>query len=188
MSSTPASRPTIVPPPPLVALAAWLVPGLGYWLIGERARGMTAGGTIVGLFVLGLLVAGVRVIEVPGYNDLGQPAMVQTRAGGPPEWALSANPLGEIRAKPWSIAQVLAGPVSLVSGAASVWAAGIDEARSGPGNLVPRGVKSHARVFEIGTLYTAVAGMLNLLTIIDASARAGRQPDARGATARTGGH
>jgi hypothetical protein len=37
-----------------------------------------------------------------------------------------------------------------------------------------RDIETKARLAEIGTLYTAVAGMLNLLTIIDASHRAGR--------------
>jgi hypothetical protein len=36
-------------------------------------------------------------------------------------------------------------------------------------------VLSHARVNEIGTLYTAVAGMLNLLAIIDSAYRSARQ-------------
>ena len=36
---------------------------------------------------------------------------------------------------------------------------------------------SHARVNEIAVLYTAVAGMLNLLVIIDSAARASRDPD-----------
>jgi hypothetical protein len=35
--------------------------------------------------------------------------------------------------------------------------------------------KSHARLAEIGTLYTAVAGMLNLLAIIDSSYRASQE-------------
>ena len=35
-----------------------------------------------------------------------------------------------------------------------------------------KNIEAKARLAEIGTLYTAVAGMLNLLTIIDASARA----------------
>jgi hypothetical protein len=37
-----------------------------------------------------------------------------------------------------------------------------------------RNIEAKARLAEIGTLYTAVAGMLNLLTIIDASHRAAR--------------
>src|SRR5687767_15980854 len=65
----PAPRAKI--PPPVVALVGWLVPGLGYWLIGERARALVVGGTIVGLFVLGLFLSGIRVIEVPGYDEAG---------------------------------------------------------------------------------------------------------------------
>jgi len=34
--------------------------------------------------------------------------------------------------------------------------------------------QSHSRSWEIGTLYTAVAGMLNLLVIIDSAHRAGQ--------------
>ena len=34
---------------------------------------------------------------------------------------------------------------------------------------------SHARVYEIGTLYTAVAGMLNLMAILDAAYRAANE-------------
>ena len=41
----------------------------------------------------------------------------------------------------------------------------------------PVGAKSHARVNEIGVLYTAVAGMLNLLAMIDAAHRAAREPE-----------
>jgi hypothetical protein len=37
-------------------------------------------------------------------------------------------------------------------------------------------IEAKARLAEIGTLYTAVAGMLNLLTIIDAAHRASALP------------
>ena len=40
------------------------------------------------------------------------------------------------------------------------------------GNINSTVAKSHSRLWEIGTLYTAVAGMLNLLAIIDSSHRA----------------
>jgi hypothetical protein len=69
-----------------------------------------------------------------------------------------ARPLAEIANKPWYICQIMAGPVSLISSKLSI------EAGSGP--------KVKARLGEIGTLYTAVAGMLNLLAIIDAAHRA----------------
>jgi hypothetical protein len=115
--------------------------------------------------------------------------MVPTPPTGQFKWALTAAPMSELRSKPWSIAQILAGPIAIGGGAASVWAAGMDPDDASP-RPRPRGVKSHVRVFEIGTLYTAVAGMLNLLAVIDAAARAGRIQATRPwhATAAAGGH
>lgn len=143
-------------PPPVVALAGWILPGFGYWLIGQRSRGVTIGLTIIILYISGLLIAGVRVVDVPGYTENGRKI---------PDSSL----LNEVRQKPWSIAQVMAGPLGIASGAASVWAAQAGE------DGQPRGVRTHVRIPEIATLYTAVAGMLNLLAIIDAASRAGRE-------------
>lgn len=156
MSDDRRSAPLIAPPP-VVALAGWLLPGLGYWLIGQRVRGVTIGLTIIVMYVSGLLIAGVRVIDVPTYNEKGQKLH-------------NASLTNEIRAKPWSIAQVMAGPMAVASGAASIWAGEPDETTG-----QPRGVRTHVRIPEIATLYTAVAGMLNLLAIIDAASRAGRE-------------
>ena len=47
------------------SMRAWAIPGLGFILIGQRARGITVGVTVVGLFALGLLIGGVRALEVP---------------------------------------------------------------------------------------------------------------------------
>jgi hypothetical protein len=146
--------------PALVALAGWVLPGAGYWLIGQRARGVTVGTTVFLLFALGLLVGGVRVLEVPYYD----------RNGDPTNRAL----IEEVRAKPWSIAQVMAGSVAIAGGSAAVWASTADAGG------VPPGEESHARVNEIAVLYTAVAGMLNLLAVIDAAHRAGRLRERQG--------
>jgi hypothetical protein len=133
-------------PPPLVALAGWVVPGAGYWLIGERARAVTVGATILAVFLFGILVAGIRVVQAPEMNGQGNFAQ-------------------KVLQRPWFIGQALAGPVGL--GAAYVSA----ELAKSP---TYKNVEAKARLAEIGTLYTAVAGMLNLLTIIDASTRAAR--------------
>lgn len=146
------------PPPALVALAAWVLPGLGYALIRARARGLTIGVTVLALFVGGLLIGGVRSLEVP-LDEQG----------------LFSKPFSkqrlveEIARKPWYVAQVLIGPVGLAASYASAWAG----QPAGPDGETP-GVLSHARVNEIGVLYMAVAGMLNLLAIIDSAHRAGR--------------
>jgi hypothetical protein len=164
--------------PPLVALAGWLVPGGGYLLVGERARGLTIGITVVVLFFLGLLIGGVRALEVPGWDEQGRQIRLNERgykvhpddaSYDRADWVLRRSVLSEVRAKPWSIAQVLTGPVAVVGAWWSISAASDPD---GDGERTAAGVLSHGRMNEIGVLYTAVAGMLNLLAMIDASHRA----------------
>ena len=151
------SAPLPTPSPVLTALASWLVPGAGYWLLGDRVRGGVAGVTILLVFVAGLLIGGIRVMDVPGVDRDGS---MRLNTAAPHAALLRTNFVAEILNKPWSIGQVFAGPVAVAAGWGSVAAAesGVQQ--------------STARVFDIGTLYTAVAGMLNLLVIIDASHRA----------------
>lgn len=131
---------TVLRTPPLTALCGWLLPGAGYLVLGQIARGLCVGITIIVLFVLGLLIGGVKVVD-------------------PPPNFLS-DPVRGAMNKPWFVAQVLTGPIAPIASAIG----------RGEGFVV-----SHARVNEIGTLYTAIAGMLNLLTIIDSAWRAGRE-------------
>jgi hypothetical protein len=161
--------------PPVVALAGWLLPGAGYWLLGQRGRALTVGITILSLFVFGLLIAGIRVMEVPGYDTAGQPVMIniyddaEQRIGT--KWILTAAPLSEIRNKPWSVPQVLTGPISIL---AAIWS--VHESVPIPGNPdQPHAEQSHARINEIGSLYLSIAGLLNLMAIIDAAHRAGQR-------------
>jgi hypothetical protein len=165
-------------PPPLVALAGWVIPGAGYWLIGQRTRGTIVLAAIVALYVLGLLIAGVRVIEVPGYDKNGEQIRISgTRLVSPNEGAYDSSGwiltnggfVSEIANKPWFVGQVLAGPISLASAAAS-----IGLAQRGPDFPRP-----HAPLETVGTLYTAIAGMLNLMVLIDSAYRAGQPREAQ---------
>jgi hypothetical protein len=147
------NEPVKYPPQPfVVAVAGWALPGLGYWLIGHRWRAIASGAAIILLFVSGLLIGGIRVIDVPGVDP------VEARRGG-------VTLAAAIMEKPWYIPQFLNGPINFAASLAS---------KSAVENKVPR---STARVFEIGQLYTAVAGMLNLFIIIDAAYRAARIRD-----------
>jgi hypothetical protein len=162
-------------PPPVVALVGWLVPGAGYWLIGQRPRAVTVGATIVGLFVLGIFLAGIRVVEVPGFDEAGRRINVDhvgVRLRGNDagyaqgSWVMTSGGLvAEIANKPWYIPQIVAGPITLATSALSVKAAQAGVSRV------------HARLMDIGVLYTAIAGMLNLLAIIDSSHRASAEAD-----------
>lgn len=160
-------------PPPLVALAGWIVPGAGYWLIGHRTRGMIVCAGVIVLYLLGLLIAGIRVIEVPGYAaDGSQIRLVQGQIVRSTDsehyrdagWIITNGGfISEVANKPWFVAQVLAGPLSLGSAALSVFLA-----QQGPDFPRP-----HAPMETVGTLYTAIAGMLNLMVLIDSAYRAG---------------
>jgi hypothetical protein len=132
---TPASP--IAPPAPVVATIGWLVPGAGYWMIGQKARGLTIGLTILVLFVMGLWIGGVSVVKAPP----------------------SVNPLTIIGTDPWFMGQILNGPLCFAPIALSRWLGA---------------PASHARSQDIGQLYTAIAGMLNLLAIMDSAYRARR--------------
>jgi len=136
-----------------VAVAGWIVPGAGYWLIGQRTRAITVCVTILLIFVFGILISGIRVVQAPDMTGNGSlPQRILTR--------------------PWFIGQVLIGPVGI--GTAYISDQLAQSATYGK-------IEAKARLAEIGTLYTAVAGMLNLLTIIDASYRAAAQPGGGGA-------
>ncbi|HSZ54544.1 MAG TPA: DUF6677 family protein [Tepidisphaeraceae bacterium] len=175
-------------PVAVVAVASWLLPGLGYFLSGERVRGLVAGLTIILMYTFGLLIGGVRVIETPGYGDHGQRLMVVQSGAGeqinestgesePAEgtWVMEVHPIDELRNKPWNIPQVLVGPIHL----AACWGSVLASRPAAAGSTQPIGVRSHARTNEIGSLFAAVAGMLNLLVIIDASSRAAENREER---------
>ena len=89
-------HPSASVPPPLVALAGWLVPGAGYWLIGHRVRAVTVGVTILAVFTLGILISGIRVVQAP---DMTAPG----------------NLLQKVLTRPWFIGQVLTGPVGIAA-------------------------------------------------------------------------
>lgn len=160
------NRRSILASPPVVAAAGWFVPGSGYVLIGDVGRGLVIGVTIIAMFLAGVLIAGIRVIDVPGYDSLGR----QKPASPAGDWILTSRPLAAIVDKPWFVAQVLAGPIALLGANWSIQAA----QPATPGGRVSSVPISHARIYDIGSLYTAIAGMLNLLAMIDASSRASR--------------
>lgn len=115
-----------------VGLFGWLIPGGGYFVLGDKKRGTIVLVTLVLTFLVGLYIGSIGVID----------------------------PVG---AKPWYVAQVMNSPVVIVIG-----------------NIVTHGYQVYAqtkdysqayfvfgRACEIGQIYTSVAGLLNLLCIIN---------------------
>ncbi len=133
---------------PLAAVCAWLVPGLGHWISGERARG--------GLILLGIAFLWLCGIFIGGVDAVDRKSD-----------------------KLWFIAQAGSGPIAFAVN-------GLNEGliKSGKvGELIDapamRGQKPDkistsmgiARSNEYGILFTALAGLMNMIAILDAATR-----------------
>lgn len=105
---------------PAVALLSWLIPGAGYYLLGEKKRAIIIFVSITLTFAIGIYIGSVGVVN--------------------PE-----------EARAWFVAQIMNSPLVIL----------LANMTSGGGYPV------YGRVNEIGQIYTAVAGLLNLLCIIN---------------------
>src|SRR5579862_1873952 len=83
MATDSASNPVS---PVRVALCAWLVPGGGYFILGQRNRALSIGVTVIVLFLLGILVGGIRVADPPGWGAYGYMTQIVLTPVGGGEW------------------------------------------------------------------------------------------------------
>jgi len=127
------------------AIAAWILPGLGHIILGQRRRGFLLLCTILSLYIAGLLIGGIDVID--SRED-----------------------------RLWYYGQILAGPHTLaIDRVHQAMRADTYQRwqRKAFGNRRPPDAQTYpykvsiARVNELGTLYCTMAGLLNLLAIID---------------------
>ncbi len=129
-----------------VGAMAWLVPGAGHYLLNEKRRAVVILVAILLTFLAGLYVGSIGVID-------------------------------SISAKPWYAAQVMTSPTVLLLGnhVATTSHAAQAEARSqaridreAAGQAMAKAYLVFGRASEIGQIYTSVAGLLNLLCIVNA--------------------
>jgi hypothetical protein len=148
------------------ALFAWLVPGLGHLYQGRTGKGLLFFVCVMGTFLFGLWIGDGKVVYASTANQepwrwqyycqLGvglpaMPALVQRKfreERKPP-------PLGGFMAPPVQAPQPLKDSFGNVS--------------TQPDELAKWTIMSHPR-FEVGTVYTVIAGLLNILVICDAYA------------------
>lgn len=119
------------------AITTWAVPGLGHYLLGQRQRGVILAVAIGLLWMAGLLIGGIS-----GFDRKDHPF--------------------------WFLGQMLVGP-SVVVDNYHQWlrASRPRLPKQDPGAKSPAFEPSFGRTHEQGLLYTALAGLLNLLAIID---------------------
>jgi hypothetical protein len=125
------------------AVAGWLIPGLGHLLLGQRRRGLVILAGILGLWTAGLLIGGITVIE-------------------------HRSEAGEFR--PWFLGQMVIAPSLAVdyyhTSLRTEYRRKHDGKLPEPGRGELPYVPAFGRAHEMGTLYTSLAGLLNLLAIL----------------------
>ncbi len=145
-----AARP---PKTPLIAaLLAWLVPGLGHFYQGRTAKGILYATCILGLFGLGLVLGEGKVVYWRWVNPLGNPEAFRLYYVGQFFAGLAALP-------------------ALIQ--ATLQAMGFDSIFWGwmaePPKIVLNGMHPRlGKLVEVGSVYTTVAGLLNIFAIYDA--------------------
>jgi hypothetical protein len=178
--------------PAVAALLSWLVPGLGQLYQGRRLKGLLFMGSLLAVLVAGMVLGGGRVaywLWTPGERRLafvGQagiglvalPAVLQaSRLAGPAHdtyfgSGLFAPPLrpGQLVSAPCAARVARADP-----GMTFDPVAGTSLARCRSDQL-SAWHRRLGRFFDIGTLYTVLAGMLNILVVYDAFSGPLREP------------
>ncbi len=151
---------------PLFALLGWVLPGLGQWSAGARKRGILAGVGVIGLFLSGLLVGGLDCVD-----------STEDRL-----WFA-----GQVGAGPLVIAADMANSYYLKSGrAAPLIASAVPYGTAMNPEDVPKisSFKGLAHSNEFGTLLVFLAGLMNIVVLLDAGIRQSEAPSRRAVDAR----
>ena len=123
-------------------MLALLLPGLGHAALGQTRRAVLIGASILSLFAGGILIGGIDCID--RRED---------------QW--------------WFLGQAFVGPTAFAVDAYHQSLKVKDPAsgalRAPNPDENPRFEKSLGRVNEIGSLFTAIAGLLNVIAILDAA-------------------
>lgn len=203
--------------PALAAALSWLIPGLGQLYQGRSFKGVIFLVTLLGTFLAGMWIGGGNVVYASwrpgekrwaflcqaGIGGAAVPALIQSSA----VTGNAGQPLANL---PWLVPPLVRGQVVSEAFAQRLAAADPDIAaedfrRQGEGRMryEPRHGAGQlslwhrrlGRFFDIGTLYTMLAGLLNLLVVYDALMgpmrllrpdQAGRERDETAAQPRRG--
>ncbi|MDZ4829642.1 MAG: DUF6677 family protein, partial [Phycisphaerae bacterium] len=136
------------------ALAGWVLPGLGHIMLGERRRGFFAMAGVMILLLTGLLVGGLDCVD----RDEDRLWFVGQACAGP--LVIGASFANDALIKSGRVGKLLDPP--------------IQSGRLPPGTPPPPRVstfKGLAHPNEFGTLLVFLAGLMNLVVILDAIVR-----------------
>lgn len=135
-------------------LLAAVLPGLGHAYAGEVRRAAMIFVGIMGLFFGGMLIGGIDVVD----RAEDKWWFVLQAGVGPTAFAVNSFHQNSLK-------------MEFREGSRVVRRSGKPDASENPGGKPAPATKSLGRVNEVGSLYAALAGMLNLIAIIDAAWR-----------------
>ncbi len=150
--------------PLLSAFLAWLIPGLGHLYQGRIAKGILYATCILGLYFAGFVMGEGKIVYWRWVNPLQNPEKFNLYYVGQFFVGLPALPaLIQSTLQYYDIGPIL-------------WGFMAEPAQNAINGLHPR----LGKLVEVGTIYTTIAGLLNLLAIYDAyegPADSGSEPD-----------
>jgi TM2 domain-containing membrane protein YozV len=136
----------------LALVLAWMVPGLGHFYQGRIAKGLLYATCILSLFVVGLAMGDWKII----YWRWVSPS-TNTEA-------FCFNYLGQFWAGPVALPALIQATLTRYHQTPTLWGFMAEPSQNVINGLYPR----LGKFVEIGTLYTTVAGLLNILAMYDA--------------------
>ncbi len=157
--------------PPLAAFLAWLLPGLGHWYQGRRAKAVLFFICIVGLFVFGLFLSSSNRKCIDGEGAVGYGRAVYFSWNkGERTWAYLCQVCVGLPALPAMV------QAARMAHNKPVWWGGFmapprPRGSHGANEDQPTLHDLHRllhRYFELGWVFTTIAGLLNVLAIYDA--------------------
>lgn len=179
MAESTEPTPVHLPNPKLAALLAWIFPGLGHLYQGRRAKGVLFMASIVSLFVAGMVIGKGQVVyastlpltPVPAYLYDGWPFICQSGIGvvAIPGWIERSRYMAGEEAL---LVSAFFPPPTGQRAADERAALLVSEDESGNQVRHPDGPAKRRYDlgfrFEVGMVYTVIAGLLNLLVVYDA--------------------
>lgn len=143
---------------PLAAFFGWIIPGLGHFTIGERARGVLILAGVVFLWVCGIFIGGIDSVD----RDEDRLWFFAQAGAGPIAFAVDG--LNSNLLKSGSVGELIDAP---------------NTRRDRSRKLQVSTFKSVAHMNEYGTLFTALAGLMNIVALLDAGSRPRRSRRSR---------
>ena len=131
--------------PVVIGISSWLIPGAGHWQLGHKRRGGILFVTIQLLFWTGIAIGGIAVVD----------------------------PAGSL---PWFLAQLGSGVSGIMASVSRSLLFGALHVSGEASLLQPAQFRAifvdiPPRSLEVGRLYSGIAGLLNVLAVLDALSR-----------------